>query len=109
MQSSRLTFQRRVETDIIYHTDKSHHGVQCGVVDEGTGVKGALGCNLNQSQSISNLGCNLKEARDGDRLGSHQTLKLRRIGTKFGKEGFRADKIGLRQLFRLIFEAKWLN
>ena len=61
----------------------------------------SISINLNQSQSISNLGCNLKEARDGDRLGGHQTLKLRRIGTKFGKEGFRADKIGLRQLFRL--------
>ena len=58
---------------------KAHHGVQRGVVDEGTGVEGAVGCDL-------------KETRDGDSLGGHQALKLGRISTKFGKEGFRAEQ-----------------
>ena len=58
---------------------KAHHGVQRGVVDEGTGVEGAVGCDL-------------KETRDGDSLGGHEALKLGWISTKFGKEGFRAEQ-----------------
>ena len=58
---------------------KSHHCVKRGVVNKGTGVERAVGGDLEQ-------------ARDGDSLGLHQHLELGGIGSKFGKEGFRAEK-----------------
>ena len=38
------------------------------------------------------MGGDLEQARDGDSLGLHQHLELGGIGSKFGKEGFGAER-----------------